>query len=375
MILTVVLTRPNGGAATAEVFAEPTGSTGQHPFTQSTANESTPSPSATPRKSGGTRSAFHGSEAGLYGGSQKTASCDVDKQISYLKSEPVKNRAFAGVLGKAPEAVPSYLKTLTPVRLSYDTRVTNHGFKDGRSYDYQSVLQAGTAVMVDPQGLPRVRCKCGNPLTEPKEFQKGTRTRGQTWPGYQPSNSIAVLPAPTKVKEFTLRNPQTGTWFKRPEGPKGSEKDTPTAPPAQTPSGPASSQPPPYRDTPPPDVSSGKPSGTSASGPDTSSASGTNSTGPSDTSSSETGTSGTTDTGSPSETTGGSSETGGSTEPPASTTEGSKTTTGATTEGSETTGGSTPGGGEESGGGSPGSGGSPGGGEETPGSSGTAPAT
>ncbi|MGH3907098.1 MAG: DUF6777 domain-containing protein, partial [Pseudonocardiaceae bacterium] len=42
-----------------------------------------------------------------------------------------------------------------------DTRVTNHGYRDGKATDRQAVLQAGTAVLVDEKGRPRVKCGCG----------------------------------------------------------------------------------------------------------------------------------------------------------------------------------------------------------------------
>ncbi|WP_336599222.1 DUF6777 domain-containing protein [Streptomyces sp. MOE7] len=251
VIAAVVLTRPGGGGQT-EVFAEPAASVGQNPVTRSTANTSTASPSPTPVKAGSSnaKTEISGSTAGLYGGTQHNAACDVEKQITYLQSAPSRNQAFAGVLGVSPGGVPAYLRSLTPVQLGYDTRVTNHGYKDGKAYEFQSVLQAGTAVMVDPYGVPRVRCKCGNPLTTPKQVH-GMKVVGDKWAGFQPNKAVVVEPAPTKVKEFTLRNPKTGEWFKRPEGANGPAADTPTAPPAKTPSGPASSQPPPYGSTPP----------------------------------------------------------------------------------------------------------------------------
>ena len=58
---------------------------------------------------------------------------------------------------------PGYLRGLTSVVLRADTQVTNHGFRDARVTGFQSVLQAGTAVLVDNRGVPRVRCACGSP--------------------------------------------------------------------------------------------------------------------------------------------------------------------------------------------------------------------
>ncbi|MFH9227867.1 DUF6777 domain-containing protein [Streptomyces lydicus] len=343
VIAAVVLTRPGGGGQT-EVFAEPAASVGQNPVTRSTANTSTASPSPTPVKSGGSnaKTKIPGSMAGLYGGTQHNAACDVEKQITYLQSAPARNQAFAGVLNVSPGGVPAYLRSLTPVQLGYDTRVTNHGYKDGKAYEFQSVLQAGTAVMVDPYGVPRVRCKCGNPLTKPKQVHD-MKVVGDKWAGFQPNKAVVVEPAPTKVKEFTLRNPKTGEWFKRPEGANGPDADSPTAPPAKTPSGPASSQPPPYGSTPPgassPGTSDTTGPGTSSSGP----SSGPSSPG-SPTGTGESSTTGGSSTSGPTGSTGGTppgsgSETGGG-----STTGGNSTTGGGSTTGGSNTGGSNTGG-------------------------------
>ncbi|MEU9120917.1 DUF6777 domain-containing protein [Streptomyces sp. NPDC048506] len=349
VVLTLVLTRP-GGSGSTELFAEPAGSTGQNPVTDSSANDSTAAPSATPKRpSRGSNSTFSGATAGLYGGTQNSASCDVEKQIRFLQRNPAKNAAFAGVLGMKPGEVPAYLRSLTSVQLAYDTRITNHGYKDGKAYAFQSVLQAGSAVMVDSWGVPRVRCKCGNPLTKP-QMLKQWQQRGQTWHGYQPSNAVVVEPAKAPVKEFVLRNPKTGAWFKRPKGDTGPTHDQPTAPPADTPSGPPSSQPPPYGSTPPGETPTG-PSGTSPSGPGTSE------------------TAGTTGSGTPPETTGGTSTTGGPTETTGGTTPGGESSTGGGTSTGGSTGGGTTTGGESAatGGTSTGGGTTTGGGTSAPG--------
>jgi hypothetical protein len=78
-------------------------------------------------------------------------------------------REWARVLGVTPtiKAVARYIRKLTPVTLTVDTRVTNHNFVGGRAVGYQAILAAGTAVLVDDEGIPRARCRCGNPLLEP----------------------------------------------------------------------------------------------------------------------------------------------------------------------------------------------------------------
>src|SRR2546429_115073 len=71
----------------------------------------------------------------------------------------------ASVEGIEPNDIATYVASLTPVILTSDTLVTNHGYANGHATTLRSVLQAGTAVMVDNTGVPRVKCNCGNPLT------------------------------------------------------------------------------------------------------------------------------------------------------------------------------------------------------------------
>ena len=96
--------------------------------------------------------------------------CDRDKLIRALRDDPGRLRAWATALGLEPtyRTVARYIARLHPVTLKRDTRVTNHAYLgNGRVSSFQSILQAGTAVLVDQYGRPVVRCRCGNPLTEP----------------------------------------------------------------------------------------------------------------------------------------------------------------------------------------------------------------
>ncbi|MCH0566609.1 DUF6777 domain-containing protein [Streptomyces sp. MUM 2J] len=235
--LVVVLTRPggSGGGGGSEVFAQPAANTGPDPFTASTATESS-APPVSPSAPGGSASAnevrgVSGGAPGLYGGSRNTSSCDVEKQIGFLRSDPDKNRAFASVAGVQPSGVPGYLRSLTPVQLRMDTRVTNHGYRDGAATTYQAVLQAGTAVLVDGHGVPRVRCACGNPLTQPVAQQGSPKVTGDTWPSYNPSNVVVVQPTTTIINIFVLYDPDDHDWFARQRGDTGGH-DKPTPPPA-----------------------------------------------------------------------------------------------------------------------------------------------
>ncbi|MER5183540.1 DUF6777 domain-containing protein [Streptomyces sp. NPDC002896] len=227
--LVAVLTRPDGGTAQnqGEVFLQAAGTTGQDPFTESTARESSPPPSppslASPdaTETANVTPGVEGSSPGLYGGTRNVSSCDVEKQIAALDAAPEKKKAFATALGIEPSEVPDYLRSLTPVQLRVDTRVTSHGYRNGVATSYQAVLQAGTAVLVDDRGVPRVRCACGNPLLPPVA-QKGTPdTTGDPWPAYRPSNVVVVTPAPRPVDAFVMVDPEKDDWFSRRPGDTG----------------------------------------------------------------------------------------------------------------------------------------------------------
>lgn len=83
------------------------------------------------------------------------------------------------------------MRSLQPVVLMHDTWVTNHGYRDGRAVPFQSVLQAGTAVLIDAYGVPRVQCGCGNPLA-PRWTGYVVPTSGTPWPGYNPTYVINI---------------------------------------------------------------------------------------------------------------------------------------------------------------------------------------
>ncbi|WP_328841113.1 DUF6777 domain-containing protein [Streptomyces europaeiscabiei] len=242
VVLIVVLTRSDdsGGSAGGEVFLQAAGKSGPDPFTESTATDSsTPpeTPTATPSSSepANVTRAVDGSSPGLYGGTRNVASCDVEKQIKVLGANPAKNDAFASVAGVEPSDVPAYLRALTPVQLRMDTRVTNHGYRDGAATSYQAVLQSGTAVLVDDRGVPRVRCACGNPLRPPVALKTTPEPKGDSWPSYRPQNVVVIERSTVIINVFVLYDPDHDEWFTRPSGDTGG-KDKKTTPPVNQPS-------------------------------------------------------------------------------------------------------------------------------------------
>jgi hypothetical protein len=126
-----------------------------------------PDPFTPPADRRGTKRVEVGS--GPFGGTGSDLVCDRELLIRSLRARPDRLREWAGVLGVEPteRAVAAYIRRLRPVTLTRDTRVTNHSFVDGRAVAFQSILQAGTAVLVDRDGVPVARCRCGNPLLKP----------------------------------------------------------------------------------------------------------------------------------------------------------------------------------------------------------------
>lgn len=140
-------------------------------------------------------------EVGLYGGTTRNE-CDAAALEAFLSSEPRVAAAWADALDIETDEIETYLDELRPDILHVDQRVTNHGYVDGTATPFDSVLAQGTAVLVDRQGTPRVRCACGNPLDTPKDpaprrDPKPTPTATPT-----PEVEIDVEPDPTPVPEL-----------------------------------------------------------------------------------------------------------------------------------------------------------------------------
>lgn len=247
----IVVTRDDETAA-GEIFLDPAGQTGRDPFTTSVAVSGQDNGLRDTRPTGSTADdgtvsvqGTAGDEPGLYGGTQDQSTCDRQQLIDFL-TDPAnadKAAAWAGVQAITVASIPDFIESLTPVRLRFDTRVTNHGFRDGRATTLQSVLEAGTAVLVDSRGIPRVRCACGNPLLEPQATASAPTFTGTPWAGFSPT-SITRITVVTNVDVFVVTNVvddrSTDTTFSRPTGTDGGD-DSPgtsgtgtTTPPATT---------------------------------------------------------------------------------------------------------------------------------------------
>jgi hypothetical protein len=222
-----------------EVTLLPAADAGADPFTESVQSGETdiaaPAAAAAadvraelPRDDSTALLVANGTEPGLYGGSGDERVCDAAKLVEFLNDNADKAAAWSDVLGITPDGIGDYAASLTPVVLVSDTLVTNHGFADGEATVVRSVLQAGTAVMVDDQGVPRVKCNCGNPLTPPEPVAADDwQLQGQLWTGFDVTQ-VTTIRAGDSVTEFTLCDLQTGRRFTRPVGSTGGSG---TAPP------------------------------------------------------------------------------------------------------------------------------------------------
>ncbi|MDX2860559.1 PASTA domain-containing protein, partial [Streptomyces scabiei] len=150
-----------------------------------------------------------GNAPGLYGGTQKPTVCDVRKLEDFLAAPENEKKAqeWARVTGVKADGIGRYLDSLTPVLLRHDTLVKNHDYKKGRAVPFDALLEAGIAVLVDDQGLPAVKCSCGNPLrafdADPGRIDVEF-PGDKEWKGYDASGVVVVEPAPERLKEIKL---------------------------------------------------------------------------------------------------------------------------------------------------------------------------
>ncbi|MEU9232517.1 DUF6777 domain-containing protein [Streptomyces subrutilus] len=220
--------RGTAGAESPDVYLQPVAAAGPAPFTASSATaESAPVQPPLPNPTGQGIRTVNAATPGLYGGTQRLGSCDVEQQVRSLTEDAAKARAFAGASNIEQAKIPEFLRGLTPVVLRADTRVTSHGFRDGAADSFQSVLQAGTAVLVDGHGMPRVRCACGNPLLSPRAPKGSPVHKGDPWNGYQPNQVVVIEPTPHVIDNLVIVNIADNTWIERKRGDDGAQDRPP----------------------------------------------------------------------------------------------------------------------------------------------------
>ncbi|MEU5892470.1 DUF6777 domain-containing protein [Streptomyces sp. NPDC047461] len=174
-----------------------------------------------------------GDTPGLYGGSKQPTVCDVEKLKEFLTDprNDQKAQAWARALKISTDRIPDYLDRLTPVLLRHDTLVKNHDYKKGKAVPYDSLLQAGIAILIDAQGRPAVKCSCGNPLRpfagDTNRISVKFEDGNQEWKGYDRSSVVAVRPAPRPLEKITLVDVEdTDRGISRPVGTSGAKDST-----------------------------------------------------------------------------------------------------------------------------------------------------
>ncbi len=215
-----------GDAQAGEVILVPAASVGPDPFS-ATPFAPPPNPTlAQPAVEGGPpvgaapgaapTQATSGAKPGLYGGTNDKKACDPKAMVDFLGANPDKAQAWVNALTADPAVrlkdgqpltvayIPHYVAGLTPITLMEDVRVTNHGFKNGRANQIQSVLQKGSAVLIDEFGVPRVKCYCGNPLLPPVASSAPPVYSGPRWPDFEPARITTVTPPPQPIEVLVV---------------------------------------------------------------------------------------------------------------------------------------------------------------------------
>lgn len=235
-----------------EVFLEPAGKAGPDSFagevftptgptstlsipTSTTQTPTTQAPTTSAANGAVQVASYPGDTPALYGGSKSKTLVDKEGQLRFLDENPNKAAAFCAALNSdptlrwsggnqvRPDQLSDYFAELTPMMLTRDIRVTNHGYRNGKPTPRQSVLQAGQLVLVDRYGVPRVRCECGNPLIPPKPVKTKPRYTGPQWPGFDPTTIIVIQQTTVIIDIFVVVDVQTGLPFDRPAGTTGAQ--------------------------------------------------------------------------------------------------------------------------------------------------------
>ncbi|MFH8467116.1 DUF6777 domain-containing protein [Streptomyces sp. NPDC017991] len=171
-----------------------------------------------------------GNTPGLYGGTRDQQVCDIERLKDFLTDPENRQKAreWARIVGITPDRTEEYLDDLTPVLLRHDTLVKNHDYKKGKAVSYGSLLEAGIAVLVNDQGLPAVKCSCGNPLKafdkDPGKISVTFEDGNKKWAGYEKSDVVTVEPSPRPLERIALLDvDDPGTAISRPVGTTGEQ--------------------------------------------------------------------------------------------------------------------------------------------------------
>ena len=157
-----------------------------------------------------------GDSAGIYGGGRDQQVCDKSTLVDVLSDPSNADTAtkWAASLGITAGQITNYIQGLTGARLRWDTRVTDSGINNGAVTTWQALLQAGTAVLVDNTGVPRIKCNSGSPLLSPEGLRSSTnedldlhqiaQNPEDAWPNLDPRDAVTVQPGRHALETVTI---------------------------------------------------------------------------------------------------------------------------------------------------------------------------
>lgn len=159
-----------------------------------------------------------GTGSALYGGTVEGV-CDRTALVERLQDDDALADAWASGVGVHTADVDEFVGGLAPAVLGNDMIVTNHGWSSGSLTSFVSVLEGGTAVLVDESGVPRVQCSCGNPLAEADVVDNELiRFEGERWDGFSADHLSVVEPDDVPSNELVLSDIETGEEIVEPVG-------------------------------------------------------------------------------------------------------------------------------------------------------------
>lgn len=204
-----------------EIFLEPADTPGADPFLADGVRGPIPDREQldAPRPGSVDRGtvSLSGDTENLFAAYPDRPACDPEQLIEILNGDEEKGRAWAAVHGIDQGDIAHYVNGLTPVVLTGDTRVTNHGYLSGDFIARNSTLEAGTAVLIDTEGVPRVRCACGNPLLQPEALREAVLV-GDPWEGFDRDSVEVIVPASDPVGELRVFDLTSGQSYVQPLG-------------------------------------------------------------------------------------------------------------------------------------------------------------
>ncbi|GIU85389.1 MAG: hypothetical protein KatS3mg008_2164 [Acidimicrobiales bacterium] len=172
---------------------------------------------------------------GVYAGERGRAPCDPRSVIGDLAADPKLAELFTKAQNSDislawrdppldPEELDAWSDDLTPVHLAVPTRVALHQIdREGRLHKTEAVLAPGTAVGVDLYGVPRLRCRGGEPLTAPTQLN--LHVEWISPPGEAPPSwAVVIQRTAIPAEHLVLADTSGGLPFRRPVGTHG-ERD------------------------------------------------------------------------------------------------------------------------------------------------------